>query len=78
MGAAPSNFHQTLQSPDSDLAQEIVKDPYVFDFLDRAAERDLEQALMDRLQDTLLEFGRGFSFVGRQVRIDVDGDEWRR
>lgn len=39
-------------------------------------ERDVEQALMDRLQDTLTELGRGFAFVGRQVRFDVDGDEF--
>ena len=68
-----------LPAEDSDLARAIVKDPYVFDFLDltdRAAERELEQALMDRLQDTLTELGRGFAFVGRQVRFDVDGDDF--
>ena len=78
-GSAPSNFPAVLQAEDSDLARAIVKDPYVFDFLDltdRAAERELEQALMDRLQDTLTELGRGFAFVGRQVRFDVDGDEF--
>lgn len=51
----------------------------MFDFLDLAgevAERDLENALMDRLADTLRELGTGFAFVGRQVRFDVDGDEF--
>jgi len=79
VGAAPSNFTAQLPPADSDLAQELVRDPYVFDTLGLAApiaERDLEQALMDRLQATLLEFGRGMAFVGRQVRLDVgDGFE---
>ena len=79
IGAAPSNFGQKLAPADSDLAQQIAKDPYVFDFLDlsdRAAERDLEQALMDRIVDTLRELGSGFAFVGRQVHFDVDGDDF--
>jgi len=79
VGAAPSNFTAALPPADSDLAQELVRDPYVFDTLGLAApiaERDLEQALMDRLQATLLEFGRGMAFVGRQVRVDLgDGFE---
>ena len=43
---------------------------------EQAAERDLEQAMMDRLQQTLMEFGHGHAFVGQQVRFDVDGDEF--
>jgi len=77
--AAPSNFGHRLPAADSELAQQLTKDPYVFDFLglsDTAAERDVEQALMDRLQQTLLEFGRGFAFVGRQMHFDVDGDTY--
>jgi RecB family endonuclease NucS len=79
VGAAPSNFGQELTRPDSDLAQQIAKDPYVFDFLSLtgdAAERDLEQALMDRIVDTLRELGSGFAFVGRQVHFDVGGDDF--
>jgi predicted nuclease of restriction endonuclease-like (RecB) superfamily len=79
VGAAASNFPAHLAPPDSELAQQLAKDPYVFDFLglsDQVAERDLEQALMDRLQDFLLELGRGFSFVGRQVHFEVDGDDF--
>lgn len=79
LGAAPSNFADQLSAVESDLAQQLTKDPYVFEFLDlheRVAERDVEQALMDRLQQTLLEFGRGFAFVGRQVHFDVDGDDF--
>jgi predicted nuclease of restriction endonuclease-like (RecB) superfamily len=60
IGAAPSNFDQHLDPVDADQAREIVRDPYVFDFLDlteRATERALEQALTERLQDTLAELG---------------------
>lgn len=80
VGAAPSNFADRLPAVDAEMMQQFTKDPYVFDFLDlseKKVERDVEQALMDRLQDTLLEFGRGFSFVGRQVSFDVDGEEYR-
>ncbi|MDR1265206.1 MAG: PDDEXK nuclease domain-containing protein [Propionibacteriaceae bacterium] len=76
LGAAPSNFAAALPPPDSDLAQEITKDPYVFQHagLTRGmAERDLEQALIDRIQNTLLELGRGITLAGRQVRLTVDG-----
>jgi predicted nuclease of restriction endonuclease-like (RecB) superfamily len=79
IGAAPSNFSTSLQRADSELAQQIAKDPYVLDFLDLSAdvaERDLEQALIDRLVDTLKEFGPGFAFVGRQVHFEVDGDDY--
>jgi len=78
IGAAPSNFSRALDAPDSDLAQQLVKDPYVFEHLalvERVDERNVEQALMDRLQDTLLEFGRGMAFVGRQVRLTVPDDQ---
>lgn len=73
--AAPSNFLDRLPPAESDLAQQLTRDPYVFDFLtltNPVAERDLEDALMDQLQRTLSEFGRGFSFVGRQVHFEVD------
>jgi len=74
LGAAPTNFATALGSPDSELAQQLVKDPYVFEhlaYVERVDERNVEQALMDRLQDTLTEFGRGMAFVGRQVRFAV-------
>jgi predicted nuclease of restriction endonuclease-like (RecB) superfamily len=77
-GAAPSNFSGQLAAADSDLAREIAKDPYVFDFLDltdEAAERDLEQALIDRIVETLRELGAGFAFVGRQVHLEVRDDK---
>ncbi|WP_104182077.1 PDDEXK nuclease domain-containing protein [Arthrobacter sp. B0490] len=78
-GAAPSNFAQRLVAPDSELAQQVAKDPYSFEFLNLAgdvAERDLEQALMDRITETLRELGPGFAFVGRQVHFEVGDDDF--
>lgn len=76
VGAAPANFADALDPGDSDLARELVKDPYVFEHLGMVAtrrERDVEQALMDRLQDTLMELGRGMSLVGRQFHLPLGG-----
>lgn len=76
-GAAANNFPAHLDPQDADQAREILRDPYVFDFLGlnrHASERELEDALIARLQDTLREFG--CAFVGRQVRIEVQGDEF--
>jgi len=78
-GAAPSNFPAELPGADSELAQQLTRDPYVLDFLDLtqpAAERDLENALVARLQAFLLELGHGFAFVGRQYHFQVDGDDF--
>jgi len=77
--AAPANFDRALTAGESDLAQQITKDPYVLDFLavdGDASERELEQALVDRIIDTLRELGEGFAFVGRQVHFDIDGDDF--
>jgi predicted nuclease of restriction endonuclease-like (RecB) superfamily len=79
LGKAPSNFALTLPSPQSDLAREILKDPYIFKpaSLDESAtERALENALLDRLKDFLIEMGSGFAFVGNQYRLEVDGEEF--
>ncbi|MCL2464600.1 MAG: PDDEXK nuclease domain-containing protein [Micrococcales bacterium] len=76
LGTAPSNFADRLESSDSELAQAMVKDPYVFEHVALTtplAERTVEEALTNRIQDTLLELGRGMAFVGRQVRFTVDG-----
>ena len=76
-GKAISNFAGTLPAPQSDLAQQSLKDPYLFDFLtlqEDAVERDLELGLVDHIQKFLLELGAGFAFVGRQVPLSV-GDE---
>ena len=78
-GAAPSNFTRQLAAPDSELAQQMAKDPYSFEFLGlsgEVAERDLENALTSRITETLQELGPGFSFVGRQIHFDVDGDDY--
>jgi predicted nuclease of restriction endonuclease-like (RecB) superfamily len=78
-GSSPSNFTSTLAPGDSELAQQIAKDPYVFDVLrltSMAAERQLEQGLMDQLVRTLQELGTGFAFVGRQIHFDVGGDDF--
>ncbi|HKL22226.1 MAG TPA: PDDEXK nuclease domain-containing protein [Tichowtungia sp.] len=78
-GQAVSNYHTTLPEPQSDLAQEILKDPYLFDFLgiaDDAREREVENALLAHLRDFLIELGDGFAFVGNQVRLDIDDDDY--
>jgi predicted nuclease of restriction endonuclease-like (RecB) superfamily len=79
-GKAITNFDRALPPPQSDLAQEVTKDPYDFDFLmlgEKARERDLERGLMEHLQKFLLEMGVGFAFVGRQYPLTVGGDEFR-
>lgn len=79
VGAAPTNFAARLAPDDSDLAEQLVRDPYNFEFLGltrRVRERDLEQALMDRLQRFLLELGAGFSLYGRQYRFELGGDDF--
>lgn len=78
-GAALTSFATQLPAPDSDLAQQLAKDPYVFDFLNltqRVAERELEDALLANLQQFLLELGHGFAFVARQYRFTVAGDDF--
>lgn len=78
-GAAPSNFARQLSAPDSELAQQVAKDPYAFEFLGlsgKVAERDLEEALIDRIVETLRELGPGFAFVGRQVHVEVGEDDY--
>jgi predicted nuclease of restriction endonuclease-like (RecB) superfamily len=76
-GKVLSNFSALLPSPQSDLAQQALKDPYIFDFLTLSEpfhERELETELVRHLEKFLLELGHGFAFVGRQYRLDV-GDE---
>ena len=76
-GKAVTNFKTTLPPPQSDLAQQITKDPYLFDFLnlrDDANERAVEDALMAHVEKFLLELGVGFALVGRQIHLEV-GDQ---
>lgn len=76
-GQAVTNFDAVLPAPQSDLAQQITKDPYCFDFLTLhadAQERELEAGLIEHIRDFLLELGVGFSFVGSQIHLQV-GDQ---
>jgi predicted nuclease of restriction endonuclease-like (RecB) superfamily len=78
-GAAVTNFEQSLPAPHSDLARESLKDPYRFDFLGlgaEASEREIETALVTHVTDFLLELGAGFAYVGRQVLLNVGGDDF--
>lgn len=78
-GKAITNFNTALPAPQSDLARELVKDPYNFDFLTLradAAERELEKGLLDHIRKFLLELGAGFAFVGQQVHLDVEGEDF--
>jgi predicted nuclease of restriction endonuclease-like (RecB) superfamily len=78
-GQAITNFPTSLPKPQSDLARESLKDPYRFDFLgltEEAQEREIEHALVKHVTDFLLELGAGFAFVGRQVLLDVGGEEF--
>jgi predicted nuclease of restriction endonuclease-like (RecB) superfamily len=78
-GTAVTNFSDSLPTPMSDLARESLKDPYRLDFLgltDKAQEREVEHALVKHVTEFFLELGAGFAFVGRQVLLDVGGDEF--
>jgi predicted nuclease of restriction endonuclease-like (RecB) superfamily len=78
-GAAITNFGTTLPKPQSELAHQILKDPYNFEFLNlsqESLERDLEQALLGKLKDFLLELGSGFAFVGSQYHLEVGGQDF--
>ena len=77
-GAAITNFEQTLPAPQGILAKEILKDPYHFEFLslkERYSEHDLEEALVANVTQFLLELGKGFSYVGRQMELQMPGGQ---
>jgi predicted nuclease of restriction endonuclease-like (RecB) superfamily len=79
-GKAITNFQRTLPPEQSDLAEQILKDPYNFDFLmlgDKAKERHIERGLTAHLRDFLVELGVGFAFVGQQYRLEVGGEDFR-
>jgi len=78
-GKALTNFQERLPSPQSDLAQQTLKDPYLFDFLalqENYQERDMEKALINHIQKFLLELGHGFAFIGQQVHLVVDEQDY--
>jgi predicted nuclease of restriction endonuclease-like (RecB) superfamily len=78
-GKALTNFSRTLPAPQSELAEQLIKDPYNFDFLSLGPdllERDLERGLLEHLRSLILELGKGFSFVGSQYHLDVGGQDF--
>jgi predicted nuclease of restriction endonuclease-like (RecB) superfamily len=78
-GEAVTNFGQRLLSPQSDLARQLLKDPYIFDFLtleEPFHERELETGLVRHLEKFLLELGQGFAFVGRQYHLEVSDKDF--
>ena len=78
-GKAITNFQAALPAPHSDLARQTLKDPYCFDFLmlrEKHDEQELENALIEHITRFLLELGAGFSYLGRQYRLEVAGDEF--
>ena len=78
-GQALTNFERALPAPQSDLARELMKDPYHLDFLglaDDISERELEQSLLDHLKEFLLELGKGFAFMGSQYPLEVGGQDY--
>jgi len=79
-GKAQTNFPQALPAPQSDLAQQLLKDPYNFDFLTLAKdahEKELESGLLEHIRKFLLELGVGFAFVGSQYPLEVGGEDFR-
>lgn len=78
-GKSLSNFDTTLPAPQSDLAAETMKDPYIFDFLsinEKVKERELEDALVEHMSEFLLELGVGFAYIGRQVKLNIGEEEF--
>ncbi|WP_332461696.1 PDDEXK nuclease domain-containing protein [Methylomonas koyamae] len=78
-GKAVTNFVQRIPPPGTDLARQSLKDPYLFDFLrlgKDADEREIESGLVQHITRFLLELGAGFAFVGRQVHVEVGGDDF--
>ena len=78
-GQAITNFAQTLPPSQSDLAVQILKDPYIFDFLslgNEALEREVERGLLAHLKDFMLKLGVGFAFLGNQYHLEVGGEDF--
>ena len=78
-GAEPSNFSKRMSPAKAEKVQGVFKDPYLFDFLGihgNVRERELEDALVAHVEEFLLELGQGFAFVGRQVHVEFEGDDF--
>ena len=79
VGNNANNFNNTLPNPNSDLVNNVIKDPYIFDFItlkDGYKEKELETAMINKIRDVLLELGNGFSFVGNQYKLTVGNDDY--
>ena len=79
VGNSANNFNNTLPNPNSDLVNNVIKDPYIFDFItlkDGYKEKELETAMINKIRDVLLELGNGFSFVGNQYKLTVGNDDY--
>ena len=79
VGNSANNFNNTLPNPNSNLVNNVIKDPYIFDFItlkDGYKEKELEIAMINRIRDVLLELGNGFSFVGNQYKLSVGNDDY--
>jgi predicted nuclease of restriction endonuclease-like (RecB) superfamily len=78
-GKAVNNFDAALPPPDSDMAREVFKDPYLFDYIgtgEMRREKEVERSLTQHIERFLLELGQGFAFVGRQVHLELAGDDF--
>ena len=78
-GRSVNNFPAALPQADSDMVNQVFKDPYLFDFLGTDMPRreiEIERQLTEHIQSFLLELGQGFAFVGRQVHLEVGGDDF--
>ena len=79
VGKSANNFNNTLPNLNSDLVNNVIKDPYIFDFItlkDGYKEKELETAMINKIRDVLLELGNGFSFVGNQYKLTVGNDDY--
>lgn len=79
IGNSSNNFKLSLPESNSDLANHIMKDPYIFDFLtlkESHKEKELENAMLEKIKDVLIELGKGFSFVGNQYKISTENNDY--
>lgn len=80
IGKAQNNFADFLPPAESELAAEALKDPYKFDFIamtEKMQEKDLKKALLEKITEFLMELGSGFAYAGKEVVLDVGGEEFR-
>ena len=79
IGNSSNNFNKVLKNTSNKIINDIIKDPYIFDFLsnkEKYKEKELEEALIERIKDVLLELGKGFSFVGNQYKISTGSKDY--